>query len=134
MPGRRSTSTGDFSYVDVHVGARLRHRREQLGLSQMRLAAALDISHQLIQKYERGACRIWIYRLYCFAKILKVEVGWFFDGLTPLARGRVAIIVPEQKLQNRETTLLAQAYLRLAPERRRAVLRLIQSITGTPAA
>jgi hypothetical protein len=86
----------------------------------------------VIQKYERGACRIWIYRLYCFTKkILKVDVAWFFDGLPPPAAGRVAIMVPGHKLRSRHTVSLVEAYFRIAPERRRAVLCLIESMTRT---
>ena len=63
MPGRRSTSKGDFRFVHVHVGAQLRRRREQLGLSQMRLAQAAGVTYQLIQRYERGIVGVCISRL-----------------------------------------------------------------------
>jgi transcriptional regulator with XRE-family HTH domain len=85
--------------VDIHVEARLRHRREQLGLSQLRLAEALGLSYQLIQKYERGATRIWIDRLYGLAEILKVEVAWFFDGLPQATRERVVTMVRVKEIE-----------------------------------
>src|SRR3546814_8591642 len=44
--------------VDVHVGGRVRLRRVFLGYSQEKLANALGLTFQQIQKYERGANRI----------------------------------------------------------------------------
>jgi transcriptional regulator with XRE-family HTH domain len=98
MPGRRSTSKGYFRFVDVHVGARLRRRRKQLGLSQMRLAQAMGVTYQLIQKYECGGARVCCSRLSSIATLLDVPVAWFFDGLPQTGAGRVTISVPEHKL------------------------------------
>jgi len=44
--------------LDQQIGARLRTRRRELGMSQQELAGALSISFQQIQKYERGSNRI----------------------------------------------------------------------------
>lgn len=44
--------------LDVAIGARIRVRRKQLGLSQEKLGVALGVSFQQVQKYERGANRV----------------------------------------------------------------------------
>ena len=44
--------------IDVAVGARIRLRRKQLGMSQARLAEALGVTFQQVQKYEVGANRL----------------------------------------------------------------------------
>jgi transcriptional regulator with XRE-family HTH domain len=44
--------------IDVAVGARLRIRRQELGMSQSTLGEYLGITFQQVQKYERGANRI----------------------------------------------------------------------------
>ena len=80
MPRRPRTDP-----VDEHVGARLRQRRSELGISQEKLAAAADISFQQIQKYEKGRNRISASKLYHFAEFLKVQPGWFFQGLNDKA-------------------------------------------------
>ena len=67
--------------VDKHVGARLRERRGELGLSQEKLAALADISFQQIQKYEKGLNRISASKLYHFARFLNVEPGWFYERM-----------------------------------------------------
>jgi transcriptional regulator with XRE-family HTH domain len=67
--------------VDVHVGLRIRQRRRLLGVSQEQLAAALGLTFQQVQKYERGTNRVTASRLYDAARILDVPISYFFDGL-----------------------------------------------------
>jgi len=75
--------------VDLHVGARVRMRRKRLGLSQERLADALGLTFQQIQKYERGANRVSASKLYEIAQALQVPMTYFFDGLAdPVAEAR----------------------------------------------
>jgi transcriptional regulator with XRE-family HTH domain len=66
--------------IDTHVGARLRMRRMLVGLSQEKLGAALNITFQQIQKYEKGANRIGASRLQEIARILQVPPAFFFEG------------------------------------------------------
>ncbi len=68
------------SPVDVHVGARLRERKE-LGLSQIAVGQALGYTFQQVQKYERGTNRVSASALWTLAGLLEVEVGYFFEGL-----------------------------------------------------
>ena len=66
--------------VDKHVGARLRVRRSLLGMSQEKLADAIGLTFQQIQKYEKGTNRISAGRLYQFSQILNVSVVYFFES------------------------------------------------------
>lgn len=75
MAARRSRE------VDYHVGKRVRERRKALGMSQEKLANALGISFQQVQKYEVGSTRIAASRLWDMARILEVDVGYFFEGI-----------------------------------------------------
>ena len=70
--------------VDVHVGARLRARRNVLGLSQDQLGKAAGLTFQQIQKYERGLNRMGASRLFHMAEILNVSVSWFFEDVEAL--------------------------------------------------
>jgi transcriptional regulator with XRE-family HTH domain len=65
-----------IAQIDLAIGARLRTRRRQLGLSQSDLAEQLGVSFQQVQKYERGANRIAASTLLAAAQALKVSVGW----------------------------------------------------------
>src|SRR5499433_3869461 len=67
--------------VDVQVGARMRQRRTLLGMTQSKLADAVGLTFQQIQKYERGSNRIGSSRLYEFAKVLNVPVSHFFEEM-----------------------------------------------------
>lgn len=71
--------------VDAYVGARIRERRQTLKISQEVLGNLLGVTFQQIQKYERGTNRVGAGRLWKLAKVLKVPVGFFYDGLE--ARG-----------------------------------------------
>src|SRR5580704_8768521 len=66
--------------VDKHVGARVRMRRMSLGLSQVELGEAIDLTFQQIQKYENATNRISASRLQQLALALHVSPAWFFEG------------------------------------------------------
>src|ERR687893_2307255 len=78
-PGRPRTLTPNP--IDIRVGARLRLRRNMLGLSQERLGEAIRLTFQQVQKYERGANRIGASRLYELSRVLDVSVSFFFDDM-----------------------------------------------------
>ena len=72
--------------IDVHVGLQVRLRRKELKISQEKLAEALGLTFQQVQKYERGSNRISASKLFEIARALQVPIGWFFEGLSG-ARG-----------------------------------------------
>jgi len=74
----------DPNFIDVHVGNRIRVRRQLIGMSQEKLGELLGITFQQVQKYEKGSNRISASRLYYAAKTLGVPVQFFFDDLPGL--------------------------------------------------
>ena len=56
-------------------------------MTQSNLGTAVGLTYQQIQKYERGADRVFSSRLFEFSKVLDVPVDYFFDQLTS-ASGR----------------------------------------------
>ncbi|MDP3661170.1 helix-turn-helix domain-containing protein [Phenylobacterium sp.] len=62
--------------IDLAIGARIRARRRQLGLSQGELASVIGVSFQQVQKYERGANRVSGSTLVSTASALETTVGW----------------------------------------------------------
>jgi len=127
---------GKPNAVDVHVGNRVRQRRTLLGLSQERLATALDLTFQQVQKYERGANRIGAGRLYQLARALDVPVTYFFEDLDDAhypAAGNVhekaAPAYQADPMSQRETLLLVRAYYAIPdPAVRRRMLDLMRSM------
>ena len=67
--------------TDLHVGMRLRLRRQVLDMPAEAFAQASGISAVELEAYEEGVTRIDASRLYQFAEYLSVPVSWFFDGL-----------------------------------------------------
>ena len=66
--------------MDKHVGSRVRMRRMMLAMSQEKLGAALGLTFQQVQKYEKGTNRIGASRLQQISQILQVPVAFFFEG------------------------------------------------------
>ena len=69
------------NFVDVHVGNRIRMRRQLIGMSQEKLGELLGITFQQVQKYEKGSNRISASRMFYAAKTLGVPVQFFFEDL-----------------------------------------------------
>ncbi len=105
----------DPNFVDVHVGSRIRMRRQFVGMSQEKLGELLGITFQQVQKYEKGSNRISASRLYYTAKILGVPVQFFFEDL-PGSEERAAQDEPREQdtvlssLMNAEGIVLAKAF------------------------
>lgn len=120
--------------VDVHVGARVRLRRQLLGLNQKELAAMLGLSFQQVQKFERGRDRIAASRLYDIANALNVPVSFFFDalpaaetGLTASAQAGATAQAGDERLK--ESLNLMRAYRNVNdPALRKRLLDLVRSM------
>lgn len=66
--------------IGRHIGAKIRQRRTELGLTQEQLGHALGISYQQVQKYETAINRVTAARLYELACEFGIEVSYFFEG------------------------------------------------------
>ncbi|AAL49607.1 unknown [Sinorhizobium phage PBC5] len=79
MLARTNPSPKKPNPIDTQVGARIRLRRNIIGMSQETLAAHLGITFQQVQKYEKGANRVGASRLQAISEALKVAPSYFFD-------------------------------------------------------
>ncbi|PZN99637.1 MAG: XRE family transcriptional regulator [Alphaproteobacteria bacterium] len=68
--------------VDRHVGRRIAEKRLALGYNQSELGRALSLTFQQIQKYEKGTNRVSASKLWLIAQFFKVDLSYFFDGLS----------------------------------------------------
>ncbi len=129
--------------IDIHVGARVRLRRNLLGLTLETLARAIGVTYQQLQKYERGVNRVGASRLFNLSHVLDVPVSFFFDDLSTAAAGAgrrrargfseaPAAAIDIDTLSNRETIKLIRAYYRVTnPRIRKQVLDLLK-VLGQP--
>ena len=62
-----------------HLGSKLRMRRLALGLTQTKVAQAINVTFQQIQKYEKGTNGISSLRIMQLSNFLKVPVVYFFE-------------------------------------------------------
>ncbi len=64
---------------NIHLGRKLRMRRLSLGLTQTKVANAINVTFQQIQKYEKGTNGVSSSRLIQLSSFLKVPITYFFE-------------------------------------------------------
>ncbi len=106
--------------ADVAIGAKIRLRRMELGMSQEKLGDLLGVTFQQCQKYEKGTNRVGGSRLDQIARALGVKPAYFFgDDFqgddTPMKLDKVAL----------DIAIKVQA---MAPDQRRSVATIVDAI------
>lgn len=119
--------------IDTYVGQRLRLRRTMAGMSQERLGEAIGVSFQMVQKYERGDCRVGASRLMKISSALNVPVSFFFEGFAG-ARPDSALVAEDKNMldekvfQSKESFDLLKAYYALPEAVRKHVLGMVKGL------
>ena len=62
-----------------HLGNKLKLRRLALSLTQTKVAKAINVTFQQIQKYEKGTNGVSSIRLLQLSNYLKVAINYFFE-------------------------------------------------------
>ena len=124
--------------VDVHVGLRIRLRRKELGVSQEKLAEAIGLTFQQVQKYERAANRVSASKLYEVARALDTSTAYFFEGLTDAHIRTAAEPGGHSQMQafllTAEGVELATTFPKIQPSRvRRRILDLVRAMVDDEA-
>jgi len=65
-----------------HLGSKLKLRRLFLGLTQTKVAKAINVTFQQIQKYEKGTNGVSSIRLLQLSNYLKVPINYFFEDFS----------------------------------------------------
>ena len=68
-----------FENYNKHLGNMLKMRRLALGLTQTKVAKAINVTFQQIQKYEKGIKGVSSIRLLQLSNYLKVPINYFFE-------------------------------------------------------
>ena len=126
--------------TDIHVGSRIRLRRNMLGMSQERLGETLGITFQQIQKYEKGTNRVGASRLQAISEILGVPVSFLFEdapGHVGAARGFAEDSAASLALDfatSTEGLQLNRAFVRITdPKIRRKIIELVKTLAADEA-
>ncbi len=135
MP-RRTQLKGGPHPVDVHIGQRLRMCRTLLGLNQKKVAEALGLTFQQVQKYETGSDQVSARRLSELCQILDVPVSFFFEEMPTnrknhnRATDNKSETTPDP-INKRETLEFVRAYHRIKdPAIRGSIAALTKAIAG----
>ena len=68
-----------------HLGNKLKLRRLALGLTQTKVAKAINVTFQQIQKYEKGTNGVSSIRLLQLSNYLKIPINYFFEDFSEYA-------------------------------------------------
>jgi len=118
------------SPVDKTIGARVRARRLEIGVSQERLADLIGVTFQQVQKYEKGVNRIAVTRLLEIAHALDCPANMFLENL----RGGPSKVRPgktdgfAEALATPGAHELVRTFAAMTPKVRRRVLDLVRAM------
>ena len=111
------------SNFNRHLGAKLRMRRLSLGLTQTKVAQAINVTFQQIQKYEKGTNGISSLRILQLSNFLKVPVVYFFEG----APGFAGSEDQQTTGQDLNYSFLSKMFLSLSDQEKEKILQVLRN-------
>ena len=108
-----------------HLGSKLRMRRLSLGLTQTKVAQAINVTFQQIQKYEKGTNGISSLRLMQLANFLKVPVIYFFEDYSEY----MGSSVDSDKMQavDLNYSFLAKLFSNLSSQQKEKIFQVLRN-------
>jgi transcriptional regulator with XRE-family HTH domain len=123
--------------IDKYVGSRVRMRRLMLGMSQEKLAAAIGLTFQQVQKYEKGSNRMGSSRLQQIADVLQVSVTFFFEGAPGHQKVKGDASSPAlmfEFLATSDGLALIKSFMQIKNKKvRRSIVDIVEEIAGPEA-
>ena len=109
-----------------HLGSKLRMRRLALGLTQTKVAQAINVTFQQIQKYEKGTNGISSLRIMQLSNFLKVPVVYFFEDYLAYQTSQ------DSNNTNKETedlnySFLAKLFSRLSEQQKEKIFAVLRN-------
>ncbi len=122
--------------VDILLGSKVRLRRSLIGMSQEKLAEAIGLTFQQVQKYEKGLNRIGAARLWQISNILQTPISFFYEDINKdNSKSSIAENTTEIEydlMQRKETVDLIRYYYQIEdPKIAKNVLNLVKSIASS---
>lgn len=128
----RASGTEGPHIVDRHVGRRVCEKRIALGYNQTDLGQALGVTFQQVQKYEKGANRISASKLWDISRFFRVDIGYFFEGLTSQAQPGMGEAEAEPFVHDfpatRQTIEISRLSPRLSSRQQKLVVDLMREL------
>ena len=106
-----------------HLGSKLRMRRLALGLTQTKVAQAINVTFQQIQKYEKGTNGISSLRIMQLANFLKVPIVFFFEDLPTYTEESV----DSDKIVDLNYSFLAKLFSTLSEAQKEKIFQVLRN-------
>lgn len=115
--------------VDKFIGGKIYSLRLAKGLSRQQLAEVIGVTHQQLQKYEKGSNRLSVGRLSLIAKALGRTISYFYEGIEN--EGAEEMVTQHQRM----CIEVSRNFMKIEnTEHQNAVNALIKSLIKTKAA
>ena len=108
-----------------HLGNKLKLRRLALGLTQTKVAKAINVTFQQIQKYEKGTNGVSSNRLMQLSQFLKVPIIFFFEDYKDFKD-----IAPSELNNNNDDlnyAFLSRTFLSLSKIQKEKILQVLSN-------
>ena len=109
-----------------HLGSKLRMRRLALGLTQTKVAQAINVTFQQIQKYEKGTNGISSLRIMQLANFLKVPVVYFFEDFATYSN-TTKPAKDESGAEDLNYSFLAKLFTSLSDQQKEKILQVLKN-------
>ena len=106
-----------------HLGSKLRIRRLALGLTQTKVAKAINVTFQQIQKYEKGTNGVSSLRIMQLSSFLKVPVVYFFEDYAEYADS----LQKENTNEDLNYSFLAKLFTGLSDIQKEKILQVLKN-------
>ena len=119
-------SGGEFlmeESFNVHLGRKLRMRRLSLGLTQTKVAQAINVTFQQIQKYEKGTNGVSSNRLMQLSEFLKVPIIYFFEDFKDFKD----IATGESSNEDLNYSFLSRTFSSLSRTQKEKILQILSN-------
>ena len=108
---------------NIHFGKKLRLRRLSLGLTQTKVATAINVTFQQIQKYEKGTNGVTSSRLMQLSQFLKVPITYFFEDYKDFKN--VGLV--NEGIENLNFSFLTKTFASLSKLEKEKILQILRN-------
>ena len=108
---------------NLHLGKKLRMRRLSLGLTQTKVAEAINVTFQQIQKYEKGTNGVSSNRLMQLSNYLKVPITYFFEDF----KSFIDIKSTQDDSDDLNYSFLSKTFSSLSKSQKEKILQILKN-------
>ena len=106
-----------------HLGNKLKLRRLALGLTQTKVAKAINVTFQQIQKYEKGTNGVSSSRLMQLSQFLKVPIIFFYEDY----KDYIATTSEDITTEDLNYSFLIKTFITLSKVEKEKILKILRN-------